>query len=163
MGKIIVQKSENADTRSCDFKSVTQEQLLESTISHKQDVRNGIQFVIDYLEASAIAHDKSKIATIDWFYSCFRTGFKDDSWLAMHRSIEKHHLSSEYPLNLMDIIEHIVDCVVAGYARTGTVYDITVSDEILREAVKNTVEYIKENIEVVEKHENFIGVCHYNF
>ena len=50
----------------------------------------------------------------------------------------------------MDVIEHVVDCVMAGMARSGSVYDLDLPDELLQRALKNTVELLKANVQVVE-------------
>jgi hypothetical protein len=43
-------------------------------------------------------------------------------------------------VNLIDVLEMICDCVCAGMARSGNVYPVNISSEILQKAVKNTVE-----------------------
>ena len=62
-------------------------------------------------------------------------------------------------VNLIDVIEMLIDCVCAGKARTGVVYPINISSEILQKAVKNTVEVLKENV-VVENDIEVIGNIH---
>jgi len=44
-------------------------------------------------------------------------------------------------------MERIADITMAGMARTGKVYDDTLSPEILTKAYKNTNELLKNNIE----------------
>jgi Arc/MetJ family transcription regulator len=44
----------------------------------------------------------------------------------------------------------IIDGVMAGMARSGSVYDIEIDDDILQQAVKNTAEELKSKIKVKE-------------
>ena len=44
----------------------------------------------------------------------------------------------------------LCDCVVAGMARSGEIYDVDVPPEVLTKAVANTVKLMKDEIEVVE-------------
>ena len=45
----------------------------------------------------------------------------------------------------------ICDCVAAGTARSGgDIYDVDIPADILTKAVKNTVEILKDEVEVVE-------------
>ena len=53
-------------------------------------------------------------------------------------------------ITLVDVIEHVVDCVMAGMARSGNVYDIELPNEVLQLAVKNTVELLKKNTHIVD-------------
>ena len=74
----------------------------------------------------------------------------------IHKRSERHHLNDYCPddVNLIDVIEMIIDCICAGKARTGNVYPIEIKDELLQRAIKNTIEMLKESIEV----EKGIGV-----
>ena len=45
-------------------------------------------------------------------------------------------------------MERIADITTAGMARTGNIYDDTLSPEILTKAYKNTIELLKKVIEV---------------
>ena len=53
-------------------------------------------------------------------------------------------------MNLFDVIEMICDCVAAGMARTGDVYEVTIPNEVLQKAVLNTVGILKNQIELVD-------------
>lgn len=78
--------------------------------------------------------------------------FERGLWFHKHCSEERHHISKYCPdnVNLIDVIEMICDCVCAGMARTGEVYDVKISPEILANAVSNTVEMCKNAVEVLE-------------
>jgi hypothetical protein len=149
---ITINKSKTADTRSCDFAATTKEQLLDSSRQHIGDVSQALAFFVGKLVKAASTHDYDKLTTIDWFHKDFLTGFKETGWWDNHRKIHRHHLGQDdgipEDVNLVDLIEYISDCVMAGMARTGTVYDIKVTPELLDKAFKNTVELLKNNIEV---------------
>jgi hypothetical protein len=70
----------------------------------------------------------------------------------LHKREERHHINVPEgvrdDINLVDVIEYIVDCVMAGMARSGSVYDLELSDDTLKKAFKNTVELLKKNVEV---------------
>jgi hypothetical protein len=152
---IKVKKSLTADTRSCDWSKVTKEQLIESTHSHIGDVIHAIQFFKTHMDLACLAHDNTKLSFIDQFYADFKTGFKENTWYEMHKRAERHHISVPEgvrdDVNLVDVIEHICDCVMAGMARTGMVYELKLPDEVLQKAFQNTVKMLKESVEVVNE------------
>jgi hypothetical protein len=51
-------------------------------------------------------------------------------------------------VNLIDVLDMIVDCVMAGMARTGSVYPLEIDQDVLRRAFENTVELLKANVAV---------------
>lgn len=150
---IQIHQSKTADTRSCDFKHVSKHQLLESTEQHLSDIAQGLNFFKTLIDVSIGIHDHDKISDLDNFHRCFIGGFEDTSWWDNHRKVNRHHLlaSDGVPkdVNLVDVLDMIVDCVMAGKARTGTVYDLNMKPEVLMAAFKNTVELLKANVEVV--------------
>lgn len=149
-----IQKSETADTRSCDPSTVTKEQLITSTYQHISDVRKALSFFMDMLEVASEKHDADKIRDIDWFHSDFVTGFKETGWWDNHRRINRHHLLKEdgvpSDVNLVDVLEMVADCVMAGMARTGDVYPLEVPSDLLQKALNNTVDLLKQHITVGE-------------
>jgi len=152
MKTISINKSQTADTRSCDFAATTKEQLMASSLSHIQDVGKALSFFQAKLTEAATKHDYDKLTTIDWFHKDFLTGFKETGWWDNHRRIHRHHLGAldgiPEDVNLVDILEYISDCVMAGMARTGKVYDLKIVEGLLEKAFKNTVNLLKEQIEV---------------
>lgn len=58
---ILIKKSATADTRTCDFSSVTKATLLESSRQHIGDVVKGLTFFIGKLTAAAGEHDYDKL------------------------------------------------------------------------------------------------------
>jgi hypothetical protein len=151
---IVIQKSKTANTRSCDFSQVTKEQLLASSIQHIGDVEKGIGFLVGKLCQSAALHDHDKISNIDGFHADFVTGFKQTGWWDEHRKINRHHLLQEdgipADVNLIDVLDMIVDCVMAGMGRTDSVYPLDIPPELLRRAFDNTVELLKAEIVVLD-------------
>ena len=86
----------------------------------------------------------------DSFLSTINNGtdFVNDEWYQLHIKAERHHLLSNCPsdVNLIDVLEMISDCVCAGMARSGEVRDLEIDDNILKKAVNNTVQMIKDMI-----------------
>lgn len=151
---IVIQKSKTADTRSCDFSKVSKEQLLASSHQHIGDVKQGLAFVAGLMASAADRHDHDKITNIDQFHSDFVTGFKQQEWWANHVKVNRHHLQGITGIpqdpNLIDVLEMIVDCVMAGMGRTGNVTPLQIDPAILMEAFHNTVELLKTNVKVEE-------------
>lgn len=144
---IEIYESKTADTRSCDYKSVTKEQLIESSMQHIDDVKQGMKFFARMMNR---AHDRDKITDIAQFHEDFLTGFQQTIWWDNHRKINRHHLVQEdgvpKDVNLIDVLEMIVDCVMAGMARTGKVYDVVIDQDVLNNAFDNTVELLKREV-----------------
>jgi hypothetical protein len=150
--KIVIRPSPTADTRTCDWSKVSKEQLVASSLQHKEDVAKAIGVFQALLSIAATNHDFDKISAIDHFHADFRTGFKETGWWDNHRKINRHHLNIAdgvpADVNLIDVLEHIADCVMAGLARSGSVYELSLPDELLRAAFQNTVELLKQGAEL---------------
>jgi hypothetical protein len=150
---ITIKKSETADTRTCDFANTSKETLLASSRQHIGDVVKALAFFSSKLTEAAGEHDYDKLTAIDWFHADFITGFKETGWWDNHRKIHRHHIDKPdgvpADVNLLDVLEHISDCVMAGMARSGNVYELKLSNELLQTAFKNTVELLKVNVQVV--------------
>ena len=151
---ITIQKSKTADTRTCDFSKVSQEQLMASSIQHIGDVGQGIDFFKNLLDEVAVKHDVDKLTDISGFHADFITGFKQTGWWDRHRKSNRHHLlqADGVPtdVNLIDVLDMIVDCVMAGMGRSGSVYPLTISPEVIKSAFDNTVELLKKQIVVAD-------------
>lgn len=149
---IKIKKSQTADTRSCDFSKVSKETLKESSVQHINDVGKALGFFASKLTESASVHDFDKLTEIDWFHADFLTGFKETGWWDNHRKINRHHLLQEdgipEDVNLIDVLEFISDCTMAGMARTGDVFPLEISSELLQKAFSNTAKLLKDTIEV---------------
>lgn len=149
---ITIRKSPTADTRTCDWSKVQKDDLLESSRQHIEDVARALDFFVEHLKHAAACHDHDKLSAIDHFHSDFRTGFKERSWWDKHRKVNRHHIDKPdgvpNDVNLVDVLEHIADCVMAGMARSGKVYDLDLPDEVLQRAFRNTVELLKATVRV---------------
>jgi len=151
---IKIKQSKTADTRTSNYKDVTKEKLIQSSIQHITDVAKGIKFFKDMLDTSALNHDRDKLSNIDGFYKDFSCNFKTDEWLKNHYSSNRHHLNREngvpIDVNLIDVIEMIVDCVMASIGRGGKKFPIDIDDKILKKAFENTVKILENNVELVK-------------
>jgi hypothetical protein len=149
---IQIQKSETADTRTCDFKNVSKETLLASSKQHIQDVRRALLFFEDRLTHAGQHHDPDKLTDIDGFHADFVTGFAQTGWWDRHRKLNRHHLTQEdgipADVNLIDVLDFIADCVMAGMGRSGSVYELKLPPELLERAFQNTVELLKAQVVV---------------
>lgn len=147
---IEIKKSATADTRTCDFANTTKETLLDSSREHISDVAKGMAFFSSKLVEATGIHDYDKLTGIDWFHRDFVTGFKETGWWDNHRKIHRHHLAQADgvpgDVNLIDVLEFVVDCVMAGMARSGDVYELQLPDELLRSALANTATLLKQQI-----------------
>jgi len=157
MTMITIKPSKTADTRSCDFATVSKDTLLASSQQHIDDVRQALAFFGTLLQVAATNHDVDKITDIDGFHRDFVTGFTQTAWWDAHRKRNRHHLlqADGVPadVNLIDVLDLIADCVMAGMARTGTVYPLAVGDDVLRRAFENTVAMLTQNVRVEEEPE----------
>lgn len=149
---IEISKSATADTRTCDFANTTKETLLASSRQHIGDIVKAMAFFVAKMVEAAGEHDYDKLTEIDWFHRDFVTGFKETGWWDNHRRIHRHHINMEdgvpSDVNLLDILEHIADCVMAGMARSGSVYELKLSDDLLQRAFRNTTELLKSQVVV---------------
>jgi hypothetical protein len=131
---------------------VKKETLISSSYGHIEDVSKGLSFFMQMLLDAAVKHDRGKISMIDWFYDDFKTGFKTHGWWDAHRQSTRHHLNYAdgvpVDVNLVDVLEYVTDCVMAGMARSGSVYDITLDAAVLQKAFQNTVELLKKQVVV---------------
>jgi hypothetical protein len=155
---IEIKKSTCADTRSCDWSKVTKEQLLQQSKQHIADVYHAISFFQDMLFIVKYDHDYTKISHIDEFHKDFSCGFKTQDWYDMHKATERHHLETpdgiRDDVNLIDVLECVADCVMAGMGRSGSVRPSNISDETLRKALNNTMDLLASQVVVVDEGES---------
>ncbi len=152
---IVIQKSKTADSRTCDSSKVSMVDLYDSSIQHIGDVEEGMRFFINKMEDAIDKHDHDKLTGIESFYHDFRNNFETTEWWDNHRKVNRHHLFQEdgvpEDVDLVDVIELVVDCVMAGLGRSGEVYDLDINPEVLIKAFNNTVELLKQNVIVEEE------------
>ena len=151
--KIIIKKSPTADTRTCDWSKVEKETLLESSYQHISDVRQGMRYLASRLVIASDYHDFTKIEQIDQFHEDFKTGFSQTIWWDNHKKQERHHLSitgkEPKDVDLIDVIEYLVDGVMAGLARSGEYRKEEIPSGLLERAFDNTVKKLVKEIKVV--------------
>ena len=151
---IEITKSQTADTRTCDWSKVTKEELLEASKTHINDIHKGFNFFIDIMNRQKYIHDLTKINDIDGFHKDFKTGFKSTTWWESHQEKERHHFNNEKyiqeDVNLIDILDQIIDGVMAGMARSGEYRQEKISHELLDRAYKNTVDLLLNQVIVRE-------------
>jgi len=151
---IRIGKSATADTRTCDFTKVTKDTLLASSKQHIRDVHEALQFFSRMIAQALLAHDTDKLTDIDGFHRDFVTGFKQTEWWDRHRKLNRHHLTMDdgipADVNLIDVLDFIADCVMAGMARSGSVYPLQLPPELLERAFQNTVTLLKSEVVVDE-------------
>lgn len=156
---ITIQQSPTADTRTCDFANVSKETLLASSKQHISDVRRALDFFMARVCEAGQQHDPDKLTDIDGFHADFITGFKQTGWWDRHRQLNRHHLTMEdgipADVNLIDVLDFIADCVMAGMARSGSVYPLNLPPELLERAFQNTVELLKSQVVVEEARAEF--------
>lgn len=152
---ITIYRNSNGDTRSAK-KGVSFEEFQEANDMHIQDVRNVMNQLALNMMIQGSKHDYTKKLGEKLFYKNFLstinqgTDFVNDEWYQLHIREERHHLLSNCPndVNLLDVLEMISDCVCAGMARSEEVRPIEIDNDILNKALKNTVDMIKNMINV---------------
>lgn len=154
---IYVHPSPSADTRSADHE-ITEDELLQSTKMHIDDVVRGMKWLALKLCLNAERHDWTKIKYRKEFFDQFskaqQTGDWGTGWYdQIHLKKERHHLddidSCPDDVNLLDVLEQIVDGVMAGMARTGRYEPRPIDPFILSMAYENTCRLLAEHVAVV--------------
>lgn len=149
---IRIKKSQTADTRTCDWSKVTKDELLSATNQHIEDVRKGLNLLARLLNQVGVDHDRTKVSHIDQFHADFKTGFKNTEWWEMHQKEERHHFNTlefiQDDVNLIDVLEQIVDGVMAGMARSGQYRCEPLSNDLLQKAYANTAKLLLANVVV---------------
>lgn len=159
MRTIKIARNTCGDTRTAT-EIPTMTAFKKSNEWHREDVARMMSEIARDINAQGNAHDWTK--TTEPYASQFyrelcqtiegKMDFEQGEWYPMHCQKERHHLNEHCPedVNLIDVIEMICDCVCAGMARSGDVYPIKIPNEILQQAVENTVQMCKDAVEVVE-------------
>lgn len=147
---LVVHKSPTADTRTCDYASVGVAELFRASEQHITDVRAALEFFRALIAQAAERHDADKLTDIAGFYADFSTGFAQTTWWDRHRRLNRHHLTQQDGIpgdvNLVDVLDFLADCVMAGMARSGRVYPLQCAPELLERAFQNTVALLQQHI-----------------
>ena len=154
--KVYIQKNPNSDTRTAP-KGVTKDEFDVSIRSHLRDVDLVMDHLAWIVQERGHNHDYTKLLHRNQYYKDFKAvvegttdkKFVDLPWYQMHVAAERHHLDANCPddVTLIDILEMIVDRVCAGKARSGEIYSIELSNDILQRAVANTIQAVDEMVE----------------
>ena len=156
-GKVLIEPTPYADTRTIET-DITEEMLMSDTLKHIEAVNNLLKHsALKLIEAGKV-HDRTKIGEdFDAFFKIIKSGrtgedFFRSRWYKKHIREERHHINARVPkkVNLYDVLEMITDIVAAGLARTGKVYPVNLTDEVLQDAVKNTVALLISESETVD-------------
>lgn len=161
MYKIFIKKNTLGDTRTAEHMP-TREEFNKANESHIDDVKRLTKSFCDEMLERISRHDWTKVSEplATTFYNDMKANIKDGKgpftdmeWYKLHVNAERHHLNDRVPVDvdLIDVVERLVDCVSAGMARSGSVYDVTVPDDVLRMAVANTVLKMINAVEVVNE------------
>lgn len=146
------------DTRTANRKPSFDE-FHKANRSHIADVRDVMNEISLLIERAGNNHDCTKQIYQSEFYADFckvldgsTEKFTDMEWYQKHINKERHHINNRCPddVDLIDIIEHVVDCCCAGKTRSGYISPVVIDPEILQKAVENTVKLIDNNTRIVE-------------
>ncbi len=149
---IQILKSPKAECLNPDG-TIDETKLINATMQHMESVLDGMLYFADKMQEVGEKHDYTKIEKFPDFKAALESGnIKTQSWYKYHITEERHHLLANSPddINLIDVLEYITDCIVAGYARSDTLYDIKISKNLLNKAFDNTVEMLKKEIVLKE-------------
>ena len=151
---ITIRPSPSADTRSATH-LISEEELRKSTEMHISDVKQGMQYLAELIKDRGDRHDWTKLQYFASFYKQFtqaqKTGCWGNGWYdKTHCVYERHHIEDGCPedVNLIDILEHIVDCVMAGKARAGEFKLDILGAGILEQAYANTQKMLADAVRV---------------
>lgn len=147
---IHMQKNKNGDIYAEGFASVPKEVLLKDSTTHIDDVSKGLAFFKKMLFEASTRHDIDKLTDIDEFHKDFVSDFKRKKWWENHKRESRHHLMTKggvpEDVNLIDVLEFITDCIMAGMRRKGKVYPVTITEEVLKQAFDNTVKLLQDQV-----------------
>lgn len=131
---------------------LTKEQLEVNTVDHIHHVTQALKFFTKQLQTATKVHDLDKLSNSAEFHRALTEGFHVNTWWARHLEDSRHHLHDAPPDNvdLLDVLEMIADCVVAGTARSGKVYPVKIPIDVLARAFDNTVALLTSQVELVE-------------
>lgn len=154
-----IYRSPSADTRTARHE-VTKNELKRSSKMHILDVQKAMKWIEHRMDDAVINHDWTKIEYLDSFYKQFHDAQKTGNWGngwydQIHIVEERHHLNDRCPddVDLIDVLEMLCDCVMAGLARNGEYRPEEPSPEILMKAYRNTAGMMAENTEIIKEKE----------
>lgn len=152
---ITIRPSPSASVSTADH-PLTEAELRRATEAHIDDVRRGMLYLANLIRERGHRHDWSKLRYFPSYYRQFaktqETGVRDPGWYnRVHRRHERHHVedpASREDINLIDILEHIVDGVMAGKGRSGEYKADTLMSGLLERAYANTQKLVSGAVRV---------------
>lgn len=149
-----ISPSPSASARSADHE-VDKEELREAVHHHRRDVRRGMERVAELIVERGKKHDWTKLNFFDEYFDHFKKmqaqGLDDVHWANdYHFKYERHHIeaSPREDVNLIDILEHLIDGIVAGKGRYGRYKADDISSITLQKAYKNTQAMLADMVQV---------------
>lgn len=137
-----------------EFKTLTRDEIIDSIFAHTGDVELAMKFFIYKMINAFMSHDEDKVKDFDNFRKDIESGFQAGVWLNKHLKGTRHHLNRPEgvpsDVNLIDVLEYIADCTVAGFARSGSVTPIKIQPDVLIRAFNNTAELLKKEIVLIK-------------
>jgi hypothetical protein len=114
-----------------------------------------LEFFSQRIDGAILAHDADKVSDIDGFHADYLTGLEETEWRQRHRTLNRHHLldAGGVPedVNLIDVLDFIADCVMAGMAHDGSVHRVHLSPDLLERAFQNTFQLLKGAVVVTKR------------
>lgn len=151
---IEIVKSPKSDCHRVDGK-IDRDNLWLSMARHMDNVNDGMEFFANKLIDAGMTHDYTKMTMFDEYHEAVQSGKKNKSeWYQKHKEAERHHIiEQDYnDVNMIDVLEYISDCVMAGSVRSNDPQgiNIKISDAILQKAFQNTLQMLKDEVVVKE-------------
>lgn len=155
---IDIKKNTLGDTRTA-VRKPSFEEFKEANWQHIHDVERVMNCIGQLITKAGEDHDWTKRSKDADFYRDFykvlddpKNDFCQSDWYQMHIKEERHHILANAPddIDLIDILEHIVDCCCAGKTRSGSISPVIIDNDLLQKAVENTVKLIDNNTRIVD-------------
>ena len=155
---IDITKNTLGDTRTA-VRKPSFEEFKDANRQHIRDVGRVMSNLGQLVSKAGEHHDHTKITNDVDFYKDFykvlddpKNDFTESDWYQMHIKEERHHILENAPddVDLIDILEHIVDCCCAGKTRSGSISPVIIDNDLLQKAVENTVKLIDNNTRIVD-------------
>lgn len=117
--------------------------------------------IADMTKEAGKNHDWTKTGEYEIeFFKDFRAAldgkqdFINGTWWPIHVTAERHHLLAHCPedVNLVDVLEMIADCTLAGLTRSGTVRPVEINDEILKKQLIILLNLLKTWLKSLANH-----------
>lgn len=125
---IVLKDTSKGDSRTSGG-TPSLEDVLTATRTHQVEVSETMDFLADELKFMGRLHDWTKTENFEDEYGYLVTNdIRDDEflrsdWWWKHLTLERHHVNgyAHLDVNLLDVLEFIVDRVVAEKGRTGSI------------------------------------------